>query len=74
MVAFKQIGQKLSLTGSFDAQCVPHVDVEVVVTGHEESAGFGESDGGDATNDVVVRVLSQFLKRQRQAVKLSSGG
>ena len=47
--------------GALHPQRVPDVDVEVVVTGHEEPARLGEGDGRDAADDVVVRILSQFL-------------
>lgn len=40
---------------------VPHVAVEVVVAGEQEAARFRERDRGNATNDVVVRVHSEFL-------------
>ncbi len=58
----------LKLTGSFDTQGVPDVDVEIVVAGHQESAGLGESDGGDATDNVIVGVLSQLLGMRRDSV------
>lgn len=42
---------------------VPHVAVEVVVAGEQEAAALGEGDGGDAADDVVVRVHHQLLVR-----------
>ena len=35
---------------------VPDVAVEIIVTGQQETAGPGEGDGGDATDDIVVAV------------------
>ena len=40
---------------------VPHVAVEVVVSGQEEPARLGEGHGGDAADDVVVGVDGQLL-------------
>ena len=40
---------------------VPHVAVEVVVAGEQQAATLGERHGGDAADDVVVRVHHQLL-------------
>ena len=42
---------------------VPHVAVEVVVPGQQQTAGLGEGHAGDAADDVVVAVEGQLLVR-----------
>jgi len=41
--------------------CVPHVTVIVVITGEEDAAGGGEGNGGDATENFVIRVFVELL-------------
>ena len=48
-------------TGAFHPQSIPDIDVKIVVAGHKEPAGLAERHRSDATNDVVVRILGQFL-------------
>ena len=54
---------KCKMTCSFYTQCVPNVDIEIVVTGHQETSGLWESHRGHTADDVVVWVLSQFLQK-----------
>lgn len=51
----------MARTGALLAHAVPNVAVEVVVAGEEQTAGLAERDGGDAADDVVVRVHGQLL-------------
>lgn len=51
------------VTGAFALHGVPDVAVEVVVAGEQQPAGLGEGDGGDAADDVVVRVHGELLVR-----------
>lgn len=48
-------------TGAFALHRVPDVTVEVIVAGEQQPAGFGEGDGCDAADDVVVAVHGQLL-------------
>ncbi len=56
----KRIGDKL-FTGALHPQCVPDVDIEVIVSGHEEPAGLAKCHRRDTADDVVVRILGQLL-------------
>ena len=57
VVVTSQHSRSLGLHG------VPHVAVEVVVPGQQQTAGLGEGHAGDAADDVVVTVDSEFLVR-----------
>ena len=48
-------------TGAFNPECVPNIDVKVIVSSHEQSAGLAKGHRGDPAYDVVVCVLSQLL-------------
>jgi len=50
-------------TCSFGLEDVPDVAGEVVVACTHEAAALGEVDGGDAADDVVVRVEGELLVR-----------
>ena len=57
VVVTSQHSRSLGLHG------VPHVAVEVVVPGQQQTAGLGEGHAGDAADDVVVAVEGQLLVR-----------
>ena len=49
------------LTGTVSLERVPHVAVEVIVSGQQETAALGEGHGGDAADDVVVGIEAKLL-------------
>jgi len=43
-------------------QCVPGVAIVIIITSKEEFAGLGESNRGDATQNLVVAVLVDLTR------------
>lgn len=53
------------LTCTLSFKRVPHVAVEVIVASEQQTATLGEGHGGDAADNVVVRVHHEFLVRTK---------
>lgn len=49
------------LTGAVGLQGVPHVTVEVVVAGEQQTPALGEGHRGYTTDDVVVGIHHELL-------------
>lgn len=48
-------------TSSLNPECVPDINVKVVISRHEKSARLGERHAGDTADNVVVWILRQLL-------------